>query len=152
MPDAIYKQVLDNVATVIQGLSLTGVNSDAIVVRKLPWSKDFIHKGITISWDDEHEARGTNERDDWGYPCLVTMVRGEGKGWKEHLGDIATWRQTIRRTFHNKRPLSSVSETGTCNLICTVTNRSPTIPEWWEGNYDVGQLLILAWYRETRTP
>lgn len=151
MPDAIYKQVLDNVVTVIQGLSLTNVASSEIVVRKIAWDDQQIHKGITISWDDELEGNGTNERDDWGYPCIVSMVHGTGRGWKEHMGVVATWRETIRRTFHNKRPLSSVSQTGSCNIICTVRHLKPTVPTKYIENYDVSQLVITAWYREKRT-
>ena len=155
MPNAVYRQALDAVVTTIQALSLTDIPSDEIVVRKRPWDDRDTHVGITV-WpnteriDDWTPAEGTNNRDMVGYPCVVTMITGTSRGWDENLTKITTWRQTIRRAFHNQR-LDGVSETGTNRVICKVEHEAPTIPKEYVKNRDASQLVVWCWFLEKRT-
>lgn len=150
MTDSVYKQALDQVVTIIKAMDLTGIADDEVKMRKVPW--DDTHppiKGITISWDDEVEGSGTNCRDDIGYPIFVTMVEGTGKGWSDDVNRIAQWRETIRHTFLNAR-LTNVSATDVSPLTCKVRHGKPELPDKYKKNYDVSQLIIVAWFREPR--
>lgn len=151
MTDSVYKQTIDEVVTTIQGLSLTGIESAEVVARKFPW--DDTHppiKGITVSWGDEKEAEGTTCRDDIGYPCYVTMVQGTGKGWSDDMDRITQWRESIRRAFHRHR-LTTVSATDVNHIICKVLHGDIELPDKYKSNYDVGQLIVMCWFREPRS-
>lgn len=151
MTASVYKQALDNVVDVIKGLNLDGVADNEVVLRKFPW--DDTHpplKGVTVSWDKEREAPGTTCRDDIGYPCFVTMVQGSDKGWTNHIDRITQWRESVRRAFHNQR-LLNVSSTGTNHLICKVLHSAIELPDKYRNNFDVSQLLVMCWFRESRS-
>lgn len=150
MPDAVYKQAMDQVVTILQGLDLEGIADNEIKVRKFPWDDTTPpHKGITVSWEEEMEGSGTNCRDDIGYPMTVTLCQGTGKGWSDDMDRITTWRQAIRQRFLNAR-LDGVSVTGVSPLPCKVKHGKPELPEKYKKNYDVSQLVIIAWFRESR--
>lgn len=151
MPDAVFKQAMDQVVTILQGLNLVGIADNEIKVRKFPWDDGHPpHKGITVSWDDEVEGKGSTCRDDIGYPIIITMCQGTGKGWSDDIGRIATWRETIRQRFINAR-LTGVSATGVNPLPCKVKHLKPELPDKYKANYDVSQLVVVAWFREPRT-
>jgi len=151
MTDTVFKQALDQVRQIIEDLQLDGIGAGEIKVRKFPW--DDTHpplKGITISWDDEVEGKGTNCRDDIGYPIVVTFVQGTGKGWSDDMSRITFWRETVRRRFLNAR-LEDVSATGVHPLTCKVRHGKPELPDKYKSNFDVSQIVIVAWFREPRS-
>jgi hypothetical protein len=154
MPDAIYKQTLDEVVTVIKALDLPGIEDAEVVLRKLPWDGDMLHKGITVSWDEDQvdgvgSMEGTNERDLVGYPCHITLVSGTGRGWGDEMITISDWRQDIRRTFHCKR--LSMTDASALKVVCQVSLGGPSIPKEYKKNLNVSQLTVWAWFLETRT-
>lgn len=155
MADAIYKQVLDAVVTAIKGLDLTGIEDAEIVLRKVPWDGDMLHKGITVSWDEDKvdwvgNPEGTNERDMVGYPCHVTIVGGTGRGWADEIGTVSKWREDIRRTFHCKRLAGMESVSTHQRVICKVGMGGPSIPAEYLKNSNVSQMTIWVWSLETR--
>lgn len=147
MPNSVYSQALDAVVTQIRTLDL--VEDIEVQVRRFHRDETFRIKGITVSWGREREAEGTNERDDIGYPCIVTMVSGRAGGWVEDVTNTTDWRQKIRRLFINKK-ITGVSDTGTNDIICTVQHLAPDLPRDFEEGYDVSQLIVWCWFRESR--
>lgn len=150
MTDSLQKQTAAAIVTAIQALDLEGIQDDEIVARKVAREDTHIDYGITVSWEDEREARGTNERDDIGYPFVVTMCQGTSRGATDEMAKLSKWRENIRRTFHNKR-LTGISSTGTNVIPCTVQHRDVTVPKEYLASKDVSQLVITAWFRESRT-
>ena len=155
MADSLYKQSLDAVVSTLQGLSLSRIENSEIVARKLPWDNTMLHRGITVSWDDEQAdgpgpAESTNNRDMVGYPCHITIVEGTGRVWADEIGTISTRRQAIRRAFHNER-LSMTGETGSNHVLCKVTHGGPSIPKEYIKNVDVSQMTVWVWWLEKRT-
>jgi len=155
MPDAVHKQCLDSVRQQIDALSFTEIASTDIIVRKSPWNDNFVHRGITISWEDPREASGdarpSNSRDVLGYPCVVTDVTGNADGSTDQMNAIATRRQKIFRSFNNHRLTSLVSSPGVNNIPCTVSYGSPTIPKQYADKYDASQMIVWCWMVEQRT-
>lgn len=154
MADAILKQVLDGVRTTIAALSLSGVSSSAIVVRKTPYDDTFIHSGITISWNADQaspsDSRPTNVRDMIGHRVTVTIVEGTSKGSTDRLNDIADRRQKIFRAFNNQH-LTIAGDTDVNEVICKAQFGQPTVPKQYRDNYDVSQLEVTCWTLEPRS-
>lgn len=155
---SVYEQAINCVIDSIQSLGLTGLTSADVIKRKVPWDDmQRPARGITVSpqtvtGDGEiAESLGTNCRDDIGYPIYVTFVKATGKGWTEGVGDLTEWRQRVWRKFHRLR-LDNFSEVGVSQVGCIVQPSALFLPtEYAKENLDVCQLLIRAWFRETRT-
>lgn len=156
---SVHDSAIDAVRQGILDLKLTGLTSQNIHLRKVPW--DNINRpqyGVTLSPQvtdgsaETVEADGSNERDDIGYPIYVTMVMSTGKGWDQNRETMAEWRQKIWRTFHRKR-LASFSVAGVNQIGCYVKPVTIHLPQQYvNDNLDVGQLLVRTWFRELRTP
>jgi hypothetical protein len=149
---AVYEQAIEEVRNRIQTLVLPGISSDQVVIRKFPWDNNTIFPGVTVAWEDEREfeTEGSNERDDVGYPIIITAVRGSTRGWGEQIDRITDWRQLIRREFHNKR-LTTVTATNVTHIVCTVTPREVSVPSQFGNSYDASRVEVRAWFREPRT-
>ena len=154
MTDSVYQQVMEAIRDDIRALSLDRIEDAEIQVRKVFSNVVFEHRGITITPeveqnDDVNPIEGTNERDLIGYPCLLTLVDGTGQGWSDNISNITTWRQSIRRAFSNQR-LTGISDTGIHPVCCRVQHRQPVVPQQFQENRDIGQMVIWAWYLEPR--
>ena len=151
MADAVYKQALDAVAADLANVSITGVDTSSVPVKKLVWDDTVIKHGVTVFWDEEQEGVGTNERDDWAYPCHVAHVQGSSKGWSEDITKISEFRQKVTRRFHEQRRLSAVSDTNTNELIQLVEKSRIDIPQRYRANYDITFLTVWCHFRESRS-
>jgi hypothetical protein len=153
MTDSVYRQVLDLVVTGIRSLALSGIESSEIALRKLPWDDQTIHKGITVSWEQEKqsasEPEATNDRDMIGYPAVVTMISGSGRGFGDRITGVTDWRQRIRRQFNNKR-LAGVVSTDVNEIICRVVFNDVHVPDRYLKNWDVSRMTIWCWFLEPR--
>ena len=154
MADSIQRQVLDSVVTEITALSLTGVSSGSIVVRKSPFDRDYVHMGITVSWDDNHEGPSrdspTNLRDMIGYVVDIYDITGSGQGNTEAITAIALRRQKIFRKFSRKRP--TITGDTDVNLVQTTAKwGKPTVPKQYQENYDVSMISVTYWVLEPRS-
>lgn len=134
------------VVTAIQGLALTGVENSEVKLRKVMRDRSHIHKGVTVVPIKAIEAPGVNERDDFGHGVLVVFVQGTANGYSDDIDRVTTWRQAVRRAFHNKR-LSGV----TPSIVCWVSHGDPYLPKELQGQNDVSSLMIRCWTREQRT-
>lgn len=147
MADPLFRQCLDAVQTVIQDLDLSGISDSDIRVQKLPWQRTQVEPGIFITPITEKldPRAGTNARDDIGYGVQVVIVQKSNQSQTDNLTTELTWRQRIRRSFHNKR-LSGVTEVN----ICYVEPGAVVLPSLFEEMYDVQSLIIRCMSRELR--
>lgn len=150
MPDSLYRQALDQVVTVIQGLALSSLENAEIRVGKFTWDNEYTNRGITVEPGDEIEGRGTNLRDDIGYPCVVTMVTGTSREWAQNVTLVTGWRQAIRRAFHEKRiTIATLDQSN--RIICKVLHAPFKVPDQYREHWDAGRLIVWVWFREQRT-
>lgn len=146
MTDAVDYQCYSAIVTTIQGLSLNGIQSSEVKLRKVMRDRSHIQRGITVVPQAAIEAPGVNERDDFGHGVLVVFVQGTANGYSDDIDRITTWRQSVRRAFHNKR-LSGVTE----SIGCSVRHGEPFLPKELQGQNDVSALMIRCWTREQRS-
>lgn len=152
MTDSIFLQALNEVASRVQGLDITGVPRGQVQVRKFPWDNNIIHKGITIhpmSEEEFREGESTNERDTIGYLIGVTYVRGTDRGWESDMRTITDFRQKVRREFNNKR-LSEVLAEDANHIICKVNHGTPVIPDKYIKSHNASQMIVVCWFLEPR--
>lgn len=124
--DAVHYQSLVGVQTVVQGLTLTGITpggnplpSNQVYLKKLLTDRGVTFPACVISLPPVPEATeaGTNAQDDWGYPCLVTLLFVSNQDLTLQEPELK-WRQQIKQVFHNKRPAALVSAVAVPIKIC----------------------------------
>lgn len=113
----IQTRVREQVAQTVRDLLLPGVPDVRCVFR-------FVRGQITlpvvvVSADGLAETEGansTNEQDEVGYPCKVSVVANLGDPPDQsRLAEFDLWRAAIRVAFHN-RPLKGVPESTVCEV------------------------------------
>jgi hypothetical protein len=134
-----------------------------VEVQDKPLAEEQIRPGIYVTpptqgngqWDQLRDSH-TNERDDLGYGCQVTVVGGSLVPFNDQPEDRIDVRQLVRRRFHHKRlnlDTGEVSDTGLAELGCTVTQGefqwSPDQPN--ANKFDITVLVVRCWIREPRT-
>ena len=145
MADAIFKQCLDAVKTQIEGLSLSGIADNSIVVRKLPWDRNVVKPGVFNHPERETLQQATNASDYVGYGIMVVMIQVANQDLTSNLNRILTWRQQISRHFRFQR-LTGVSEI----FQCLVIPQEVFSPGSFAGQYDVSVLLVRCMSNESR--
>jgi len=148
---AVHSDCIDAVQAAIQSIGLTGLPNDQVYAFKFPFDRESmglrfpaVHVSLPFS-EVEQVLGGTNERDDWGYPVLVTIVTLSNQSTAIPV-DVLNWRQNIRKKFHNQR-LSAVSAVYTCK----VEPRAIVDLSLFGDNYDVSYLLVRCITREARS-
>ena len=151
---SIFMKSMEAVQTAIQGLGLTGLSSSNVLIHKVPrdLDKDMPATSplpaIIISPRDAEGAdprAGTNLKDDVVYPIQIVILDQDGQNQTTNFDRYLQWRETIRRTFHNKR-LSGVSEvTGVVVQPKTIVD-----PERWIKGQFVSALVLAVTSREAR--
>jgi hypothetical protein len=159
MPDSVYNQALTQVVAGLNaiGMSNYSIATDSITIRKLnpadmrDWQDVGETGGVTVRWqDDLIEGEGTNERDAWGYPCHVCIVRGSRLQIAEETEPIFALKQAIKRYFNHKRRMSSVSDTGTLQIVSRVID-GPKPPPQVVADYSITTITVICWFLEKRT-
>ncbi len=151
---SVQEQCLRKVAEIIRGLALNRTNPDQVQVCRLPWNVSgdgnvIINPGIFVHPVPEREAPGTNQREDIGYGCAVTMIVPTSHSSLESVGIVSEWRETIRREFVNSR-LQDITLDGGHFCIAKVEHNNLIVPR--EGHrYEVSSMVIRCWVREPRT-
>jgi len=155
---AVYTDILNAVQWSIQQIGLkladsTTLPNGQVYLRKLPTDRGGLTLPCVIvseSPDPETDLGGTNARDDWGHPVLVTTVVASNQDVAVYDWEIL-WRQQIRRKFHNQLLSGSGGLLATV-YICVVEPRTIVDPSLFrDGNLSLGQLLVRAKSREVRT-
>jgi hypothetical protein len=147
---AVHTQIATAVQSTIRGLALTGIPSSQVYLREVATDRgatpvELPAVIVSKGQDPETQPDGTNRSDDWGYPCLVTIMEAANQDttWNDRR---SIWREAIRTAFHHKR-LAGVTLVYTCQveprtIIDTSLFRT--------NNVAFGQLLVRALTREQR--
>lgn len=115
MPNAVLFDALTTVQTAIQGLSLSGIANDHILVQKvistsvkdLP-ATEFPCVLIAPFGKEDMLETGTNLRDDIVYPIVAAIFAADDGSQTSNFNAYLTWREQIRKAFYNKNPFSSI--------------------------------------------
>ena len=145
--EAVWKECLDATRDMIIGLSISGLDSDSVVVRKLPWNREPLSEGVFIHPVTERYGKGTNVRDDIGYGVQVTMIKASNQNLTSNLNTVLTWRRTISSAL--RRGVSTFGVAEVYNL--TIEPAAVYLPEAFLKNYDVGAVLVRCHSREPLT-
>jgi hypothetical protein len=120
--DAVYERILTGVLSRIQGLALDGVANANIVIRKVAWDRDtgsgkaYAYPSIQLSpgvRETINSLAGTNDKDDIGYPVLVSILDLDNQNQTTNRARNLLWREKIVKAFRNQR-LPGVTEVFNC--------------------------------------
>jgi hypothetical protein len=129
---------------------------DSIVVHKIPLERAYARKEdplqlpciiITPPRLTASATAGVNTSDDYGKPCLVTMVMSDRQEptLQLNLSPMSMWQQIVMRAFQNQR-LPGVSEV----VICHVEPAEAVIPVAWGRQVLASAVLLRFTSREPR--
>jgi hypothetical protein len=100
------------VQAVIQAIGLTGIPGAQVIVQELPIDRGLTLPCVIVSPGPMAETigRGTNIEEDYGYPCLVTIVAARNQDATLQEKELK-WRQQIRNAFRakNVRPAALIA-------------------------------------------
>ena len=151
---SVQEQCLEEIAGVIRGLALRRLDHSSVHVARLPWyingdGTAVINRGIYVHPAEEREAPGTNEREDIGYGCAITMIVPATHSGLEEVGLVSEWRETIRRRLVNRRLTDLVLEGGH-SCIVKIEHNNLNVPRQAH-RYEVSSMVARCWVREPRT-
>lgn len=137
--DAVYAQILD--------LELDGVSSGNVKQQQWPFnpSSGEMTSGIFVCPVTETLAsEGSNERSEIGYGFEVCLVAASNQTLgKAALGTLLTWREAIRRAFHDKSPITAG---GVIRTWCEPGKVA--LPDAFAKQYDASALIIRCYAYE----
>lgn len=146
-------EIAKRIVSEIEGLNLPG--SPDVRARKRIFADDGqedsrpMHRGITVSPDDDTPAGGTNERENVGYRFAVGMLDGSSTEFLDEEFRVATWGEKIRRRFQFRR-IGDLPST-MCELHCNVgPHKRPDRLRLNDGD-DFAMLRITCFVREARS-
>jgi len=150
---SVYARCLSAVHVRIRHLNLPGIDTAGIVVRKLPWAREFTQgtlplPGIVITPEGQESApagHGTNLRDDIGYPVLVTLLAADNEQIAGAMELPLLWREQIARAFRQQR-LLTVDEV----IGCTVEPQTVIATEAYQRGVLQSAVLLRFISRERR--
>lgn len=144
-----YQQILDAVADQIGALSLAGLPSAEVFVRKLPWNKNNTEPGIHVTPTRETIDRVTTSHDDFGYGVQVTIVQPSNQHLTKNLETELDWRRSLIQAFqptHLQLPLAGVA-----GVFDVRIEPGPVIdPSTFLLQYDAQAVLLRFFTREVR--
>ena len=148
MAESVWKQCLESIADKLQTLNVYPATFHPSV-RNAPFETGELSPGMYVTPEDVREGDGTNERDDYGYECAVTVVRSSPS---QSSDDMEKWlknRQLIARRFNHVR-LGDIVATDVTEHICLAKTSMARHPKLADRHYDVIQVTVTCWFREPR--
>lgn len=146
---SIHQQCAVAAGDEIAGLELPGLPSASILVRKFPYhnkDRDPLPAIIVSTHLPTRHEVVTNLSDDVMYPVTISFVSASNANKTLNQGRMLSWRETVRRAFHQKR-LSGVDSVWNC----TIPPSAPFDPAWFvAGMRDVSPLTLQFISREQR--
>ena len=152
MTDSIQDQAAAIVASTVNGqIGSLAIDSDTVEVREgFDWDDIAAMDGITVHYGGYVEwPDGTNEREVYGHQFYVVATYPRDQEVDPMSKATRKLMENVRRTFHNKRTMASVSSTGT-NQLPTTVKQGPRPPKSLQSRR-VHTLTVTAWFVESRT-
>lgn len=151
MEIAVHYRCLEQCHKAVQALDLPGLPQGRVFRRKFPADRDLEPPFIVVSFPVgavETYEPGTNDRDDLGYPILVTfaMASNQDLDAGPDFANFITWRERVMRRFRFQR-LDGVPEIFYCR-----PEPQPILDAdlFFDKNLDVGGILFRFISREVR--
>lgn len=126
-----------------------------IPIRELDWQDVKATGGISLRYDlqqirerQSEDMRRTNERDIYGYPCMLVIALGERTQMLDEVPEVMEYLEKARKYFHNRRRMAAVWEKGCTQVVCTMTP-GPQVPDDLKGIRVITR-TIWAWFLESR--
>lgn len=134
----------------IRSLALADVDSDNVLVQKVPWDRpanDNYPKIIisTIGTETMRKGAGTNVRDDVGYPLMISIIDKDKQTLEDNHSRNLLWRQRIAQGVRNQT-LGSIPEI----YDCTLEPRAIVDPGWFQQNKWHSSMVLIPLSRERR--
>ena len=144
---AVFARCLAAARDVIRGLSLAGLASDQVDVRKVPLDPDDMQAPrIIVSPVPETITPAWNVTDDVGYGAMITMIQASNRDPDDGTDPFLLWRERISRALRSKA-LPGVSEVYNVVIEPAVV----VLPEAFQSMYDVGALVARCIAEELST-
>lgn len=153
--ESLHARCLTAVQARIRSLTLSGLPSDNVVVRKLPVDRNLAASGaiglpaIVLSprRAEMPPTTGTNSRDDVHYDVLVAIFDRDNQEptLQLNLDRHLLWREQIARAFRNQR-LTGVAEV----INAQVEPAEGLLDDAWKHELMASALLLRFTSRETR--
>lgn len=146
---SVHQQCANAAKTVLEGLELPGLPTTSIIVRKADWHRNETDPKPAIILSTHlptQHTPATNLSDDVTYPVTVNFVSASDGSPTLNQGRMLSWRETVRKAFHQKR-LSGVDSV----WQCTIPPSQPFNPgQLAMGMRDVSPLTLNFISREQR--
>lgn len=148
-----WMAAMDAIAEVIRVQNLPDIKRD-VHVQTERFDDSSYRPGCYVTPTDVREGRNTNSRDDKGYGCMVTVVRGKANSRGEKPDRTTGWEESLYRLFHSKRLPGLVLPTGHAMLPCKVEtpieNADRQVKQR-DQQMEAVSLVVRVWFRELRT-
>lgn len=153
MPNALLFDILEAIRAELQTLALPGLAAANVVVQKVPGDRSADLPAVKypclliapLGAERLDPSAGTNLRDDVEYAVRLTILIAETGNQEERFNQFLSWREIIRRAFHNQR----LAVAG----CFTVRVRPLDVVEqtvWSESNLFMSSLVLHCFAREPR--
>ena len=145
--ESVQQRILDSVQARLRNLLLENLDSERIVIRAEPWSRNLPKPCCVISPAPEQldPAAATNLRDQIGYGVVVAFARATHEELEGSRNELYEWRRRAMAAFRNQT-LAGVPEVFRC-----VIEPEPVIdPSAFEHGLDVSSFTIRCLTYESR--
>ena len=146
----IGNDILTQVQTDVQGLSLTGIVNENVVIHKVASERDRHMPGlpgiiIAESGAKTIQLTGSNVRDDIEYPVVIITIAPSNQDQDLNRSRNQTWHEAIISKFIHQH-LTAVPSV----WKCTINPRDVFDRTSFDRNLDVGGVILRFTSRETR--
>ncbi len=136
--------ILSAAKTTIEGLSLTGLLNDEIVIQQQEYNRPQTDMGVLIVLKKRSYQKATNARDDVTYEIKVSVFKKKNEALTNN-DDVMLMLQTISRAFHEKRITTAT------NIPSKVGPATIFPASEFKLGYDAAYFMLQAINREART-
>ena len=152
MPNAVLFDLLSQIKTTIAARGLAGIGSAGILVQKVPGNRpadlpaqQFPCIVIAPYGAEELDPlAGSTSRDDVVYRVVVAILAADNGDQEAHFNQYLTWRESIRRLFHDQ-PLGSLCFSVQVRPLDVVDRDA-----WYQRNLFASGLVLNCFSREPR--
>jgi hypothetical protein len=142
---SVHFKALDSIKTTLSNLAISGVT---VYLDDAPYPKTnralpYVHVSPIGA---ETLPAGENNRDDYGYPCLVAIVATRSENT---LQLKLEWRSTIRKALHHNPTLISAIGMGCYDVV--VEPLAVVDPAAITGQFWVSAMVVRVLAQETRS-
>lgn len=148
---SLHNRCLEAIKTLIQGLGLSGIASTnirwlpRIKEQQLEVAADELPLVIVAPPGKETIPGGTNERDDVGYPCVISFFAADPDIDNDMPRNLA-WREDTIAALREQR-LAGVEEIHRIEIVPDVI----IDPAAWANNYWFSAFVARCYARQART-